>query len=372
MEKKKIKICHLSSVHNNDDIRIFHKECVSLAKNENYDVSLITANNSEETVKGVRKIAVKFTVNNKLLRIYKTSKLVYQRAVELDADVYHFHDPELLPYGLKLRKKGKVVIYDAHEDVPRQIMGKPWIPFILRKPLAFIFELFENYIVKKLSFVIVSTPTIENRFRKIIPHCTAICNYPILKENMELPPWSSRKNEVCYVGGITKMRGIFELIDSLQYTKNVKLNLAGAFSPVELETELVTSTYWKNVNYFGVLTREGIIKLLNQSKVGIVTLHPQKNYLDSLPIKMFEYMYSGIPVIASDFPLWKEIVEENKCGICVNPTDPISISNGVRDLIENNDLAEQMGINGRKVVIEKYNWEIEELKLFEIYQSLLN
>lgn len=368
---KKIKVCHLSSAHPANDIRIFHKEVSSLAASGYFDVSLITVNSEEKIQNGANLVSAKSKSASRIWRILNHSKAVYKKALELNADVYHFHDPELLPYGLKLKRKGKIVIYDSHEDVPRQILGKPWIPIFIRKPIAFFYEKYENYICKRLSFIVVSTPTIKKRFIQVNSNCEAICNYPILKENSELPTWETRKNEICYIGGITKIRGIIELIQALEFVPETKLNLAGPYSPENLKEEIQALPAWNYVDDYGFVNREKIVEILNKSKVGLVTLHPQENYLDSLPIKMFEYMYAGIPVIASNFPLWEQIVSENQCGICVDPFDINAISNAINLLLNDDEKAKKMGENGRKAVLEKFNWENEEKKLIDLYLKLI-
>jgi glycosyltransferase involved in cell wall biosynthesis len=368
---KKYKICHLSSAHPASDIRIFHKECVSLAKDERFDVYLLTINSRTEKINNVQLVSVESKSKNRFTRILNSSRAVYKKALKLDADIYHFHDPELLPYGLKLIRRGKIVIYDAHEDVPRQILSKHWIPLFLRKSIANLYESYENYVAKRLSFVVTSTPTIEKRYKKINPNSSAICNYPILEENVVLPEWSTRNNEICYVGGITVVRGINEIVKVLELDNDLQINLAGAFSPLTLRDDLIKSNSWKQVNEYGVVDRNEILKILNKSKIGMVTLHPIENYLDSLPIKMFEYMYAGIPLIASDFPLWKELISENKCGYCVDPFDITETYRLIQTLLSNDDLAKKMGENGRKSVLEKYNWRIEEKKLISIYLKLL-
>lgn len=369
--KNKIKVCHLTSAHPVEDIRIFHKEASSLANSGLFDVFLIAVNCEEKTFNNVKIVSAISKSSSRLWRIIQHSKAAYQKALELDAEIYHFHDPELLPYGLKLKRKGKIVIYDSHEDVPRQILGKPWIPLFIRKPIAYFFEKYENYVSKRLSFIVVSTPTIKKRFISINPNCEAICNYPILKENTELPSWESRKNEICYIGGITKIRGIIELVQALNLIPEIKLNLAGPISPVSLREELEALPAWKNVKDYGFVDRKTIVEILNKSKVGVVTLHPQENYLDSLPIKMFEYMYAGIPVIASNFPLWEKIVNDNNCGICLDPFDIQAIADSISLLLNDDEKSKQMGENGRNAVLNQFNWENEEKKLVELYLNLI-
>lgn len=370
MDRSAVKVCHFTSAHQANDVRIFHKECVSLAQ-AGFRVYLVAANTEEQTINGVQIVSAGAPQTGRLSRMLKTSRAVYKKALSLDADVYHFHDPELLPYGLKLQRLGKKVIYDSHEDLPRQISGKHWIPRIFRGVIARMVEVYENYVNRRLSFVVAATPTIRERFVKVNPSCTDICNYPLLHEITELPDWNQRKQEVCYIGGISAIRGVREAVAALEDLPQVRLNLAGAFSPPAFREELIYSPGWKQVNELGFVDRQAIAAILNRSKVGIVTLYPQSNYLESLPIKMFEYMLAGIPVIASDFPLWQQIVTENQCGVCVDPKDIAAVSKAINELLSNDEASRIMGQNGRKAVLEKFNWDIERQKLIALYDSLV-
>lgn len=366
---EKIKVCHITSVHAESDTRIFFKECVSLAE-AGFEVHFVVPNAISRIEKGVHIHGVELAATSRLQRMRQMTKMVYQKALSIDAKIYHFHDPELLPYGLKLSKKGKKVIYDAHEDVPRQILGKYWIPGFVRPLLSKAFEWYEDYVAKRMSHVVVSTPTIEKRFVKVNPKSTAICNYPILSENTTIPIWENRKNEVCYIGGLNEIRGIKELVQSLEHAPNMTLHLAGNFSPAEFRDELKQLPKWNQVKEYGYLDRAGVVNLLNNVKIGMVTLYPQVNYLDSLPIKLYEYMLAEMPVIASDFPLWKEIIAECDCGLTVNPKDPAAIAEAYKQILLDDDRAREMGKNGRKAVLERFNWGIEKDKLIAIYHQL--
>lgn len=365
----RIKVCHFTSAHKPNDIRIFHKECISLAE-AGYEVFLVSAYESQIPSYEVNFVQAGSGNRGRISRMLYTAKEVYRTAKALDADIYHFHDPELLRFGLKLKRQGKKVIYDAHEDVPRQIMAKYWIPKLLRKLISTNFERYENRIARRLNAVVVSTPHIRERFIQLNSKTVDVCNYPLLDELMEPTSWNDKQDEICYVGGISVVRGIGELMDSLALLPDLRLNLAGNFSNAELEEEIRGKEVWSRVEFYGYVGRKELLDIFNRSKIGMVTLLPTPNHMESLPIKMFEYMSAGIPVICSDFPLWKEIVGENRCGVCVDPSQPELIAATIQSLLDNPENSSEMGVNGRKAIVEKYNWEIEKEKLFKLYGSL--
>jgi glycosyltransferase involved in cell wall biosynthesis len=365
-------IVHLTSVHTRYDVRIFLKECGSFAKNSSYHVKLIVADGlGNEELNGIKIFDVG-KPKNRLMRLLSSSNKVYKMALRFNGDIYHFHDPELIPFGLKLKKKGKRVIYDIHEDVGKDILSKDWIPVSLRRLLAYLFEKYEESAVKKFDYVIAATPYIRSKFQAHSANLVDINNFPILEE-FAVPPGDLAKGvkTVCYIGGITSARGVREIVHAMEKVKTgIRLLLGGKFSEEGLEAEVKTYPGWRKVDELGWLDREGVKGVLCSSTAGLVTLHPLKNYLDALPVKMFEYMAAGIPSIASDFPLWREIVEGNQCGICVDPLDPVAIGEAIQYLVDHPEEATQMGINGRKAVEEKFNWTIEEQKLLKVYAEL--
>lgn len=363
-------ICHLTSVHPYRDTRIFVKECMSLV-NHGFKVHLVAPDATNNHHDNIQLHGLPKTKGNRLHRMTITVREVYKKAIEIDADVYHFHDPELIPVGLLLIKRNKKVIYDVHEDVPRQILSKRWIPKILRSTIAKFVEMVENYAVKKFSGIITATPHISDRFQSLNQNVIDIKNYPILNEFRN----DSRRQEVkdmavAYVGAITRIRGIYEMVDAIGRT-NYKLFLGGRFDNQEDRMNLMQTNAWGNVIELGHLRRPEISEVLSKSMAGLVVLHPTVNYVDALPVKMFEYMAAGLPVISSNFPLWKEIIEGNQCGICVDPLNTVEIKDAIEWIMNHPDEARVMGENGRRAVENKYNWDHESKKLIDFYKSIV-
>ena len=338
-----------------------------------YQVSLVVADGRGEEVKDGVSIIDAGVLRGRLNRIFRTTQNVFKKALALQADVYHLHDPELIPVGLKLKRYGKVVIFDSHEDVPKQLMSKPYLHPLVRRSVSLAFACYERFACRKLDAILTATPFIRDKFLTMHPCVLDINNFPMVGELDAMIPWDRKQSEVCYVGGITSIRGVREVIKALENLQSpARLNLVGRFSESSVEAEVKQYKGWASVNECGQLGRAGVRDVLGHSVAGLVTFLPLPNHVDAQPNKMFEYMSSGIPVIASNFPLWREIIEGSQCGLCVDPLDPQAIAKAIDFLVNNPDKAAQMGRNGKKAVNERYNWDQEGSKLIAFYSSLLS
>jgi glycosyltransferase involved in cell wall biosynthesis len=363
-------VAHLTSVHQRHDSRIFLKQCRGLAAG-GFDVSLVVADglgNARED--GVSIIDVGRTPG-RLNRMVRASRGVCKAAAKLNADIYHLHDPELLPFGLLLKRRGKTVVYDAHEDVPKQLLAKPYLGPRRLRALADAYAVFERYAARRLDGIIAATPSIGEKFRALNARTAVVNNYPLVDELYGDGSWERKTDTVCYIGGISAARGIRELVAAMdRVTSPARLALAGSFSGAELESEIRSMPGWARTDYLGYLDRGGIRELLGRSVAGLVTLHPTPNHLESHPIKLFEYMSAGIPAIASDFPLWRRIIEDADCGYCVDPADVAAIAECIDRLVADREEARRLGENGRNAILRDYNWPNEEQALREFYESL--
>mgnify|MGYP001370678648 CR=1 FL=1 len=365
-----MRVAHISTVHQRFDNRIFFKE-ISFLKSF-YDISLIVADGQgNEVVDNIKIIDIGF-LEGRLNRILFTSFKMLKFLRKSKYDIVHFHDPELLLIAIPLRLFGKKVIYDSHEDISKQVFSKNYIPFFLKLIISITVFFFEKFISLFINKIICTTNSIAKSFRFIDSKVYVINNYPYLNElkNNSILNYAN-DNKICYIGTITFKRGIKEIVRALELLNGkVYLDLVGTFESDVLFKKVSAMNGWKFVNFLGQLKRKDLPKIFNSSKVGLVIFHPDPNHIKSQPNKLFEYMSSNLPIVCSDFELWRDLIEKNKCGLCVNPYDPTEISKSISKIINDSDMRIQMGKNGRKAIVDSYNWEKESLKLLDIYKSI--
>lgn len=365
-----VKVCHMTSAHAPEDERIFFKECVSLAAN-GYETFLVSKGASYEK-NGVKIVGIGEVSGGRLDRILHVSKRVYEKALSIDADIYHFHDPELLPYGLKLKRKGKKVIFDSHENTVEQIMEKNWIPAILRIPMYYVFDWYQKYVCRRLDGVISVTPHICSYFEKVNSRVRMITNYPILKPLPERT--EPHERSLCFAGGITEQWCHDKIIRAMEKVNDCAYFLCGDDdSPYfQMLTELPG---WKQVRFLGRVPHEQVHEFLGSCQIGMSVLEYNRNTGGKTGTlgntKIYEEMMAGLPVVCTDFVLWREFVDRYHCGICVDPENVDAIAGAIRYLLDHPDEARQMGENGRRAVKEEFNWGVEEQKLLALYQDVL-
>jgi len=367
-----VKVCHVTSAHNSNDVRIFHKECASLAK-EGYETYLVARGESREE-KGVHVVGVGDAPAGRVKRMTEFSKKVYLKALEINADIYHLHDPELLPYGIKLKKHGKKVIFDSHENYVEQIQHKTYIPKVIRKIIAFTFSKYEDHIFSKIDALIFPcTYRGKHPFEGKCKITETVDNFPMLEELYDKYDETVEKiaNSICYIGSLTHNRGITALVSAMEKIDG-KLFLAGNFSPAEYKRQLEEMPGWSKVEYLGQLSREKVLELLQSMQIGAATILNvgQYNRYDNLATKAYEYMSLGIPVLLTKAPYNVSLNKKYSFAYCVDPeTD--EIVNAIKSLLENPEEAKEMGKNGRRAVEQEFNWETQEEKLLALYKNFL-
>ncbi|NLD19023.1 MAG: glycosyltransferase family 4 protein [Clostridiales bacterium] len=369
-----VKVCHVTSAHTRYDDRIFQKECMSLSK-KGYQVHLIVNDDcGDEIIDNVYISSVNVGYNSRKKRILAINDIL-KKALEIDAEIYHLHDPELLAIAKKIKKCDKKVIFDSHEYYYDQIKAKQYLPQILRTIIAKLYYHYETYICKSIDSVVSVCPISENgrTFDQFEGRCKKnvyIANYPVQRNVGEKSYPDEFK--VCYVGGLTYDRGITYLIDAC-YKAKCKLILAGTFDEKEYKNELERKESFACVEYRGQCNYDEVCRIYKEASLGAATLLNVGQYFkaNTFSVKVFEYFQAKLPVMISNYPYAEKINKEHNFGISVKPDDINQMVEAIKYLNNNRDCLSELGNNGFQLYEDKMNWEQESNNLFELYNELL-
>lgn len=362
----------MSSVHPPYDTRIFLKECGTL-KDAGYDVTYVTANPADAERDGVKFVSVAATTGY-LGRMFKTAKSVYKAALKEKGDVYHFHDPELVPWAMLLKLRGKKVIMDVHENTTRDILIKEWIPKSIRPVIAFGFGALEKVGAAWFNGIVAAFPALLDEFPK---KKTALAgNLPILGE-LNSPgstPFNQRPRKAAYVGVMTEIRGIYEImagLAALPTDYEFEMHIAGHFMPDALEQDIQTKPGFERLRLRGSLKRDEVAELLGTSRFGVCLFQAVPSHMRSLPTKLFEYASAGLPTLGPDMEHWVEFVRKDGMGFCVDINNPKAIAERLMYMTDHPDECQEIGAKAREAVEARYNWGIEGARLIELYDRIL-
>tara|TARA_B100001758_G_C18403590_1_gene610547 strand:+ start:685 stop:1806 length:1122 start_codon:yes stop_codon:yes gene_type:complete len=373
MSSQKIKVCHLTSVHPRNDVRIFHKQCKGLSKH--YEISLIVADNLGDNKEDDIKIKDVGKPSNRFLRIFIYTWKVFYRGLKTKSQIYHFHDPELFFAGFILKLFGKKVIFDVHENITAQIKDKLWLPVFFRFILIQFFKII-NFFSIRLFSIIIAEKSYSDIYKKSSSNnkIVTVLNYPFIDSLKQFRNVNRSGNEFFYIGGVSNHRGLDIIIEAAKilHKQNIdfKIHLIGNVSDEyniddcpNLKNKIIF--YGRRDFYNGYIISKKCI-------AGLAVLKPIDNYINSQPTKIFEYMSIGLPIITSKFKLYEEIVEKNKIGLCINPLSAIELAATLNGFIKLEYDVNSMSELGVKLVEEKYSWEKELKKLLELYKFLEN
>lgn len=366
-------IAHATTVHPRGDTRIAVKEAATLNRVAGRVTLYVQDGEGDGTGPGgVRVVDTGPRPASRLARMTCGAWRMARAVTASHPDVVQFHDPELIPMGFWWKLHGIRVIYDAHEDLPRQVMTKPWLPAPLRRPIASLVAAAERLAGRAFDGVAAATPTIAARFPAA--RTALVQNFPDLDELTFTSPVPHRERppHVLYLGGVSAIRGIETMVGAMARVRmpGARLKLAGTFQPPELEAHMQALDGWQRIDHQGWADRTEVRRLLSEARLGLVILQPVPSYLDAQPVKMFEYMAAGLPVIASDFPQWRSLVEDIGCAVFVDPLNADALAEAIDRLLSEPELAEEMGARGREAVRVRFNWAQEGEALTGLYRRI--
>lgn len=372
------KVVHLTSAHKRYDQRILWRECCSLQEH-GYNVTLIVNDDQEnETLEnGVRILSTGFVPKGRWQRMTEGVKRVYELGIVQDADIYHLHDAELLTVALKLKKRGKKVIFDSHEFYGEQIKTRRYIPAAARSLVAKSYHVYETYVCKRADGVVVPAlyagrETFLGRAKRI----AHVNNYPRQSEygNINIPVYTERKG-ICYSGGLSETRGITALVDAGK-AADVLVVLAGKFSSPTYKKDIFEKASSGGIEYLGFIeNQEQLFALYSRCAVGAGLLIDSGQYgkLEGLPTKVYEYMAMEMPVLISDFPYHRKLIQKYQFGLTANPSDEVAIAEKIKWLINHPKEAEEMGKKGKRLLEDRFTWERgAEPELLRLYREIEN
>jgi glycosyltransferase involved in cell wall biosynthesis len=370
--QKQIKVVHLTSVHPPFDNRIFYKECRSLAA-AGFDVVLIAPHERSETVEGVYIKGISKPAN-RLERMTKTAWNIFRAARSEDAQIYHFHDPELISVGFLLRMSGSKVIYDVHEEFYTSVLQKPYLPRLARPILAVVLSCVERILQRFFHIVLA-----ERYYTRRFPRGTTVLNYPVYESIDCLAGISQNRNtpRFIYTGGITADRGAYIHAGVVNQRKDVEVHFVGRCAPEtatrmrEIAGANADRIFIEGEGHF--VPHRRILERYREGgwMGGLAIFPPTPHYIEKELTKFFEYMAAGIPVICSNFPRWRSLIEQSGVGLCVEPENSEQIQKAISYLVEHPHEARAMGERGQRAVREHFNWRSEEKHLLQLYKRIL-
>lgn len=396
MSERRVKVAHLSSHHEPLDNRIFYRECRTLA-DAGFDVSLVIRNPVDEVREGVHLVGIE-RPKNRVDRVTRGAYRVFRRALATNADIYHFHDPELIPWGVLLRLMGKKVVYDVHEDFAQAAGVREWIPGPLRPLVSGGYRAMVGMANKAFEVVIA-----ERYYERSFPGATHVLNYPHLERSERLRSVDRKvvrpdNIRLLYAGSASVSRGALlqaalapKLPGSLvHFSGRIPLDLAPRLieaagnSHIALKDQngqiewirrstlpegQASTVIMEGVDWF--VTTQMVEAFCEPWTAGLALFPLSDHYYEKELTKFFEYMAAGLPMIVSDFPNWRAIVEESQCGFAIDPENIGEAAAKIRWLHENPEEAIAMGERGRQSIIDKYSWSSQQENLIGLYRNML-
>lgn len=362
-------VLHISSVHPYDDVRIVYRECVILRRS-GFDVRAAFFEARGAEVGGVPLIDMGRRPRSRLLRALIATWRMRALVAKLRPRAVHLHDPELLPLALMLKRDGLIVFYDAHEDLPRQIFHKHWIPRALREPISRLAARMLPRAFAQVDGLVVAARHIHDT--SILDHQRVVLrNMPLRREadGLPQPSFSDRERAVAYVGAIDAARGTFDVVRAALGTGCV-VYLAGHAEEACLRRIQAIDPI--RVRYLGIVAPPDVAALLDHCRVGLAVLPRTPAYLDALPSKLFDYLNVGLPCVISNFDKWLADLGPELVPYAVAPGDTGALRGLVGRLLDDEGEWKLAQVAARAVAARYPTADIESARLVDLYRRWLD
>ena len=368
-----VRILHISTVHPRRDTRVFYRECVGLS-NQGYEVYFAVADGlGNETVQGVKVIDLGREAS-RLKNFFAGIKKIKELVDELKPSLLHFHDPELMVVGKMIQRKGIPVVFDIHENVALQILNKPYLKKPFNRLFSGIYKLLENILIRSFYIVLAEDSYLERYGSRGIQRITAL-NMPDLKHFEPYINLDRNSNHLFYIGGVSMDRGLDTTINALKILNEEGVDFFMHYIGPDYANHKENIDYKMiehKIKFYGRMdSKEGFV-ISKKCSIGLAVLKPIQNYIGSYPTKIFEYMAIGMPVITSNFDLYKEVVETHRCGYCIEPTSAEELATCIKQLLNDQELAKSMAANGLNAAKTHYSWSNELNKIDGLYQQAIS
>jgi glycosyltransferase involved in cell wall biosynthesis len=371
-------ICIITSIHPDYDGRVY-KHCLS-ARRMGCRTVLISPWKPRDLGDGIehRTFARSAGLGGRL-KIYRD---VWRLMKQTPADIYHFHDLDLLPTMVAWRfRSGRPVVYDVHENYPDEMRTRHWIPAALREPLSATVKYTELVGASLLRNIVI---VVENQRRTVGKrwlNTAMVRNFaPRSMHEGAAMDHDRRPNAVIMTASAYVANGVLLFLDVaervLQRRQDVTFYLADRFRSD-------TALRQRAIERLGRPPLAGHVQMLpnvlpleimahvNKGTIGAAFDLRVPERVKALPMKLFEYMAGELPIVATDLPHSRQFIEDARCGLLGRPEDPQSLADAIFYLLEHPREAREMGRRGARAFLERFNWESQDALLADFYLRAL-
>lgn len=364
--------CFVTGLYSRTDSLMFYRQGRSLVE-AGFKVTYVVCDDLPDEVKeGIHIISTGYKPTGRFNRFLNSRRIIKKYIDKVDADVYQISDPELMSLIGYVKRKNKKVVFNLREYYPDLLKRKSYIPEFLKKPISSLCASLMNRHLRRYDAVFTVADWIYEilKTKHGVTKGGLLTNFPVVNGDFSLTKeeYMQRDDVVCYVGTIYARSHQEKILDALTTVPSAKYLLAGRFE--DGVNYIENHPYWPNVEFINGFPRSEMEKIMSRATISNTLRDFMGRDGSYGVIKIFESMEQGLPVLLSDVPLYRHIVDKYKCGLCVDPNDSVAIAEAIKYLIEHKVEAYEMGQRGREAVLKEYNWQKQAEKYIKVISNL--